>query len=79
MSGAEDLISVMLGQTWIAHFHTEWTKGLSRADFALWHPRARAALVKAVSIRAGAPNPAPTPPSFDLNSQTAETNETTRE
>ena len=26
-SGAEDLMSVMLGQTWIAHFHTKWTKG----------------------------------------------------
>jgi hypothetical protein len=26
-SGAEELISVMLGQFWITHFHTKWTKG----------------------------------------------------
>jgi hypothetical protein len=50
------------------------TMGLSRADFALWLPRAQAALVKAVSIRAGAPNPAPTPPSLDLNSQAPKAN-----
>ena len=26
-SGAEDLISAMLGQFWIGHFHTRWERG----------------------------------------------------
>lgn len=48
--------------------------GLSRVDFALWLPRAQAALAKADAIRAGAPDPAPAPPSPDLDAETGEKN-----
>jgi hypothetical protein len=48
-------------------------------DFAFWLPRAQAALVKAVSIRTGAPDPVSATPNPGLNSQAAKTNKTVSE